>query len=101
ASSETSGPDAVNGSLDGDASSFDAATTDAPIADGPLDATPEAHPDGPADDGPSSGLGGTIEKGPFALGSTVTISEIDASGKTTGRVFSAQTTDGLGRFSEP
>ena len=42
---------------------------------------------------------GAVEKGPFVLGSSITISAVDASGNPTGQTFKTQTTDDLGQFS--
>ncbi|MBS2031357.1 MAG: VCBS repeat-containing protein [Deltaproteobacteria bacterium] len=42
---------------------------------------------------------GSVEEGPFVLGSSITVSEIDATGNPTGATFNAQTTDDLGQFS--
>jgi hypothetical protein len=44
-------------------------------------------------------LNGAIQKGPFVLGSTVTLSAIDGAGVPTGQVFNTQTTSDLGAFS--
>ncbi len=43
-------------------------------------------------------LTGAVQKGPFLLGSTITISAVDASGSPTGQVFNTMTTDDLGQF---
>jgi hypothetical protein len=46
----------------------------------------------------AAALRGSVQKGPFVLGSTVTLAGIDATGASTGQVFSTQTTDDLGDF---
>jgi len=43
-------------------------------------------------------LHGSVQKGPFVLGSSVAVSSIDATGNPTGRTFDTQTTDDLGSF---
>src|SRR5258708_4529833 len=43
-------------------------------------------------------LAGSVQKGPFVLGSTVAISLLDPSGQPTGAVFNTQTTSDLGDF---
>lgn len=43
-------------------------------------------------------LRGSVSKGPFVLGSTVTVSELDASGNPTGKTYLTQTTNQLGEF---
>jgi hypothetical protein len=43
-------------------------------------------------------LRGAVQKGPFVLGSTVTLSAIDATGAPTGQTFSTQTLTSLGDF---
>ncbi|MBS2031358.1 MAG: VCBS repeat-containing protein [Deltaproteobacteria bacterium] len=48
---------------------------------------------------PNISVNGAVEKGPFVLGSTITLSAIDASGNPTGATFDTQTTDDLGQFS--
>ncbi len=48
-------------------------------------------------DGPAV-LSGSIQKGPFVLGSTVTLSAVDSTGAPTGQVFNTQTTTELGDF---
>jgi hypothetical protein len=48
-------------------------------------------------DGPAV-LRGVVQKGPFVLGSTVTLSAIDTSGTPTGQVFTTQTTTDIGDF---
>lgn len=44
-------------------------------------------------------LNGAVQKGPFVVGSTIQISQLNASGNPTGAVFSTQTRDDLGQFS--
>lgn len=44
-------------------------------------------------------LRGALEKGPFVLGSSVSISTIDEQGQQTGDVFNTETTTDLGQFS--
>ncbi|MBS2031356.1 MAG: VCBS repeat-containing protein [Deltaproteobacteria bacterium] len=44
-------------------------------------------------------VNGSVEKGPFVLGSSITVSALDASANPTGQVFKTQTTDDLGQFS--
>jgi N-acetylneuraminic acid mutarotase len=44
-------------------------------------------------------LNGAVQKGPFVLGSTVVVSEVDATGSPSGRVYSTQTINDLGEFS--
>ncbi|MBI4511839.1 MAG: hypothetical protein HY698_19550 [Deltaproteobacteria bacterium] len=48
---------------------------------------------------PLVSLNGSVAKGPFVLGSTITISAIDTTGVPTGQVFNTQTTNNLGEFS--
>jgi len=43
-------------------------------------------------------LRGAIQKGPFVLGSSVTLAAIDSNGASTGQIFSTQTTTDLGDF---
>jgi hypothetical protein len=43
-------------------------------------------------------LSGAVQKGPFVLGSSVDVSQINDSGNPTGRVYSTQTTTDLGEF---
>ncbi len=43
-------------------------------------------------------LKGAVQKGPFVLGSSVSISVLDKSGSPTGSVFNTQTTTDLGEF---
>lgn len=55
-----------------------------------------------ADGGGSSGsvvLSGAVEKGPFVLGSAVSVSPVSATGNPTGSVFNTQTVNDLGEFS--
>ncbi|MEM6559786.1 MAG: thrombospondin type 3 repeat-containing protein [Myxococcota bacterium] len=56
----------------------------------------ETEPDG---DRAQIELTGAAEKGPFLLGSTITVSPIDDSANLTGEVFTTQTEDDTGRFS--
>jgi hypothetical protein len=44
-------------------------------------------------------LDGAVQKGPFVVGSTIQVSQLDSSGNPTGAVFSTQTRDDLGQFS--
>jgi hypothetical protein len=44
-------------------------------------------------------VSGAIQKGPFVIGSSITISAINQSGVPTGQVFNTQTTNDLGTFS--
>ncbi|MBN1612342.1 MAG: SUMF1/EgtB/PvdO family nonheme iron enzyme [Polyangiaceae bacterium] len=44
-------------------------------------------------------LRGAVQKGPFVLGSSVAVSEVDASGSPSGQVYSTQTINDLGEFS--
>lgn len=46
----------------------------------------------------SVALEGAVAKGPFVLGSTISVSPIDDMGSPTGEVFNTQTVDDLGRF---
>ncbi len=46
-------------------------------------------------------LAGQVQKGPFAIGSQVSVSEIDGNLNPTGKVYSVQTSDDLGHFSVP
>jgi hypothetical protein len=50
-----------------------------------------------SNDGPAV-VQGAIQKGPFVIGSTVTLSSIDTTGVPTGQVFTTQTTSDLGDF---
>ncbi|MFO7735988.1 MAG: DUF1566 domain-containing protein [bacterium] len=43
-------------------------------------------------------LSGSVEKGPFVLGSSITISPVDGDGNPTGQQFSTQTINDLGEF---
>jgi hypothetical protein len=43
-------------------------------------------------------LQGTIQKGPFLLGSSVLLAAVDSTGASTGQVFSTTTSDNLGHF---
>lgn len=43
-------------------------------------------------------LAGSVQKGPFVLGSTVNVSPLDDTLNPTGQVFNTQTTDDLGQF---
>ncbi len=52
--------------------------------------------------GGSSGsvaLSGAVEKGPYVLGSSISVFPIDANGNPSGQVFKTQTTTDLGEFS--
>ena len=81
---------------------------DATLTDSSLDAGSDANTSSDAvqdvidafvpNDGPAL-VNGAIQKGPFVLGSTVTLSAIDTSGVPTGQVFNTQTSDDLGDFS--
>jgi hypothetical protein len=44
-------------------------------------------------------LNGAVQKGPFVIGSSMSLSVVDAKGNPTGKVFNTQTIDNLGRFS--
>ncbi len=44
---------------------------------------------------------GVVQKGPFNIGSTMTMQELDASLEATGRTFSAKTSDNFGSFEVP
>src|SRR5690242_20446721 len=89
----TSGGAGTDSALDSsDASLGDATLGDGPGApfDGPPLSDGSEHGDagldasgGAPDDGPAV-LSGSVQKGPFVLGSTVTLSAIDASGTATG-----------------
>jgi hypothetical protein len=61
------------------------------------DAGPDAGDAFVPNDGPAA-LRGAVQKGPFVLGSTVTLSTIDATGNSTGQVYTTQTTTDLGDF---
>jgi len=89
-SSDSDGDKAVDS--DGDAS------TDGD-ADASFEGDEEAAADG--DDLPPGrvDLHGSVEKGPFVLGSSITISPLDAMGNPTGQQFSTQTINDLGQFS--
>jgi hypothetical protein len=67
------------------------------LGDGPLDAGADSADAFVPNDGPAS-MKGAIQKGPFILGSTVTLSTIDGAGVSTGQVFNTQTTSDLGDF---
>src|SRR5207237_10308511 len=43
-------------------------------------------------------LEGAVEKGPFILGSTVLVSELDSAATPTGNVYATHTADDLGRY---
>lgn len=43
-------------------------------------------------------LSGAVQKGPFVLGTTVSVSPVDSSGNPTGQFFSTQTINDLGEF---
>lgn len=43
-------------------------------------------------------LSGQVQKGPFGIGSQVTVNELDASLNPTGKVYNVQTSDELGNF---
>ena len=69
---------------------------------GPLGGTDDAGPVG-VDGGRDAGvtrvtLRGGVAKGPFVLGSSVTVSPLDAMGEPTGMVFKTNTIDDEGRF---
>jgi len=71
----------------------DATATDGQLSDRDADVTDVFV----SNDGPAV-VRGAIQKGPFVLGSTVTLSAIDTSGVPTGQVFNTQTSDDLGDF---
>jgi hypothetical protein len=119
-------PDAPSGSSDGNVAPLDAAHADATVADSavndagladatngdmglsdaaPADAAPaDAAPADAfstydsANDGPVA-VQGSVAKGPFLLGSSVTISSVDDAGNPTGMSFPTTTSDDLGNFS--
>src|SRR5438552_539293 len=43
-------------------------------------------------------LSGQVHKGPFAIGSQISVNELDNSLNPTGKVYNVQTTDNLGNF---
>jgi len=43
-------------------------------------------------------MSGTAQKGPFVLGSTITVSELDSALGSNGTTYTTQTTDDLGHF---
>lgn len=61
-------------------------------SDGATDATPDAGTS------PAVSLVGGVEKGPFVVGSAVTIAILDGQLDPTGQVFTAETLDDAGRF---
>jgi hypothetical protein len=81
-----------------------------PVDSRAIEEEPITHPDvsvSPTDGGDETGDGapsstailkGAIQKGPFLLGSSVTLSGIDKSGIPTGQAFTTQTTTNLGDF---
>lgn len=48
--------------------------------------------------GATYSLSGQVQKGPFSIGSQVTVNELDASLNPTGKVYNVQTSDDLGNF---
>ncbi|WP_168210530.1 FG-GAP repeat domain-containing protein [Persicimonas caeni] len=64
------------------------------------DARPDAGGDAGTDDASAEvvQLSGSVQKGPFVLGSSVDVAAVDAQGTTTGEVFSTQTSNDLGEF---
>lgn len=82
-----------------DASSALDAETDSGGRDASADVLTDPSSD-PSDDrtGGSVQLSGTVQKGPFILGSTIVISTLDDAGNPTGMTFSTMTTDDAGAF---
>ena len=81
--------------VDGDVTDGD--TTDGDTTDGDaVDEDPVEQPD--LEPGMVQ-LNGSVEKGPFVLGSSITISPVDASGNPTGQQFTTQTFNDMGEFS--
>jgi hypothetical protein len=78
---QTSGPETSTSARDGG-------------ADGPADGAQDVFV---PNDGPAL-VTGSVQKGPFTLGSSVTVSAIDGTGTPTGQVFNTQTSDDLGDF---
>ncbi len=95
-SSQTDG-DAPDGDTpDGDTTDGD--TTDGDTTDG--DTTDGDTTDGDLDLAPGIvQLNGSVEKGPFVLGSSITISPVDALGNPSGQQFTTQTINDMGEFS--
>ena len=54
---------------------------------------------GSKDDKQQISLKGAVQKGPFVLGSSITVSPLDAKGNPTGQAFLTQTTNDKGEFS--
>lgn len=53
----------------------------------------------PAPTGTTYTLSGQVQKGPFSIGTQVTVNELDANLNPTGKVYNVQTTNDLGNFS--
>jgi cysteine-rich repeat protein len=75
-------------------------TTDGDGDDSTSDDAGSSGDDGTGDDGtPLEGtIAGSVAKGPFVIGSSVDVIELDASLTPTGAVFSTQTTSDVGEF---
>lgn len=84
-------PDAVSPGTTG-------AETDATTSDDGLTTSDDTADGSSGDDTNAVALRGAVQKGPFILGSTVSIAAIDAAGNPTGEAFSTQTTNDRGEF---
>ena len=89
--------DVTDGDADGDATDTDGDITDGDGSDGDaVDEDPVEQPD--LEPGMIQ-LNGSVEKGPFVLGSSITISPVDGNGNPTGQQFTTQTFNDMGEFS--
>jgi hypothetical protein len=97
-SAPTSQPDAAisDATLDGPSFQPDAATSDGTSS---VYGSPDSAPDSGVADAAPGQVRGSVGKGPFVLGSTVTISPVNTGGMQTGQVFTTSTTDDVGDFS--
>jgi hypothetical protein len=106
--SADSGSDTTLSAQESGADAADATTGESGLADSGAETSPsppEAGGDAAADvadvfipnDGPAR-VSGSVQKGPFVLGSSISLSAIDGTGTPTGQVFNTQTTDDLGDF---
>ena len=106
----TDGDSADTDTVDGDAADDESIEDDiVDTADGDITDDDADSADGDsADDDPVEQpdlepgvvqLNGSVEKGPFVLGSSITISPVDANGNPTGQQFTTQTFNDMGEFS--
>ena len=84
--------DTADGDVTDDDSADNTDTADGDVADDDPVEQPDLEPG-------VVQLNGSVEKGPFVLGSSITISPVDANGNPTGQQFTTQTFNDMGEFS--